>query len=187
MKVDIVPDYSKALEDVYLDVPTWVLAHYPEGYRLDVLGYVLRSGDETKTLTMPKILMPTRVPDWRTSMIGDHSPPRFHQHYLPQSETPQDAEHDPEDPRPSAKYNTATGLSTFAMISRSILIVKGFCFDFVQEISSTSEDELSLPETMLLHMILMKEHYRLGEVKTDVFEAVYGADVLRASRSRYHV
>lgn len=180
VKVDIVPDYSKALENVYLDVPTWVLSHYPEGHRLDFLGYVLRSGDETQSS------MPTWVPDWRTSMVGDNPPPLFHQNYQSHSETHQGAKRDRKDPRPSAKYKTATGLSTFAMISGSILIVKGFCFDFVQEISSTSEDELTLPGTLLPYDGL-KEPYPTGEVKTDVFEAVYAADVLRVSRSRYHV
>jgi hypothetical protein len=117
-------------------------------------------------------------------MVGDTLPPLFHQHYQVHNGTHQGAERNPGDPRPSTKYNTARGLSTFAMISGRTLLIKGFCFDIVQEISLASEDKLFFPTTILDHM---KKPYPTGETESEVGKAVYLADRLRLSKSRYYV
>lgn len=117
------------------------------------------------------------MPDWTTPTVDDTVPNLFHQHYIPQSESHQGVNDDTPHPKP-ANYNACGTLSTSAIISGSSLVVKGLCFDLVQDASLISEDELSVTATP---KHLRGKTYPTRESRSDVLEAVCLADVSRAS------
>ena len=60
----IVPDYTKSIEEVYTDVVRFSLT-MPPLHRLDFLGYVMRTAEESTRLRNLDESMPTWLPDWR--------------------------------------------------------------------------------------------------------------------------
>ena len=60
----IMPDYAKSIEQIYTDVVQFCLTT-PLTQRLDFLGYVMRSAEDSTRLLNVDESMPTWLPDWR--------------------------------------------------------------------------------------------------------------------------
>jgi len=61
----LVPDYTKSIEDVYIEVVQFLQRTAGPAQRLDFLGYVITPTDEWDRLSTPSKLASSWVPDWR--------------------------------------------------------------------------------------------------------------------------
>jgi hypothetical protein len=164
-KVDIIPDYSRKVEDVYLDVVRYVLKHYPEGHRLDFLGYVMRSKNNFRDRNLSEGWMPSWSPDWRVRIVGDTVPTLFHQDYEIHRDIHNDAKarHWSSRTQDLTQYRASGGLPTCAVISGHILTVRGLCVDVVSEIILVSGHEQFLRNLQGRALQNLESSYPTGE------------------------
>jgi hypothetical protein len=186
-KVDIVSDYEQTVDDIYTDVVKYVLHCYPEGHRLDFLGYVLRSipsGDSTKNMERNNSDLPTWVPDWRECMVGDVVPNIFHTPYEINEEKSNNAigETDQSKDRTLTEYNASGESPTHARILGRVLVAKGVLIDTVGQVSLV-EDK---PNTFIPEIFVPCKHpYPTGESGEEALRETVVAETLRATSSLY--
>ena len=193
-KANIIPDYSQTLENVYLGVVKYVLEHYPEGHRLDFLGYVLSpaapkdSEDDSEGTQQSIAAIPSWVPDWRTSTVGDIIPDFFHQSYKAPDIHPDHTDRGDTrqiiDEAHSIMYNASGGFATEARICERTLIVSGFMVDTIIKVSLIREDWSPQPAG-IVHFF--KIPYPTGESSETAYRATLVTDTTRAlfTQSQY--
>jgi hypothetical protein len=69
MDEDFTPDYRRPVVDAFIDVVKFVLDKAPRNHKLDFLGYVVRTADDSDHIRAADDSIPSWLPDWRTQIL----------------------------------------------------------------------------------------------------------------------
>jgi hypothetical protein len=171
----LVPDYTRSVVEVYIDVVKFALHHLESGHQLDFLGDGVRledSADISDGSLAHTTPMPTWVPDWR-----------FQQLELAFAKAKPDFEH--KGPR---VYNADGGHSSQVFVEEQSLMVHGLQIGIVEAISSIQSQQYG-NLTALKEDMSRKEGFWKQQVpanisnpkilEADVWNRTYVADVKR--------
>ncbi|KAJ9635434.1 hypothetical protein H2199_008437 [Coniosporium tulheliwenetii] len=122
---DIIPDYTKPAEEVYMDVVKTILNRYPEEHKLDFLAYAVHPPKKlmkfTSSLSTKQHVVPSWLPDWSEHVLD---------HAFPKSSSPNGLA------AGSKLYNAAGTHPTQACLLGNQLRVLGLFVGFVSQTSS---------------------------------------------------
>ncbi|MCJ1251249.1 hypothetical protein MMC30_008480 [Trapelia coarctata] len=168
---DVVPDYSKSFDEVYMDVVRFCLGHSPQEHRLDFLGAVIRPALDSDCLAFEGEVCPTWTPDWR-GMFGIHE---LSKSFGGSTEL-----------EGQRVYNASKDSVAEASIEGRQLLVKGISVDRVAQLSTISEEEVGISTERSWISENLEGKYITGETIGEAFNHTIVADVQRRSqRAQY--
>ena len=158
----IVPDYAKSVEQIFTDVVRFCLTK-PLTQRLNFLGYVMRSAEDSTRLLNEDESMPTWLPDWRARVVVE-----------PLGKTITGG------PCHGQRVYGACGDSepVVALIKRQ-LHVTGFCISHITEVLAVADDSIGSTIERTWTPENAADEYPLGGSVYEAFLHTLTVDVLR--------